>query len=875
MRFFIVLFICCSTFFSHAQTPLLPDYFQFDPELDYDENIPSPADFLGYELGERFTVYAHSVDYFEELARVSDRLTVSNYGETHEGRPLIYVVITSTKNQGNIETIQQQNRELWQLNRSELTEKSATQPVVVSFSYNIHGNEASGTETAMQFAYRLVAAQDETTEELLDNSVLLMFPCLNPDGRIRYTSWYSSVQRNVPAAAPIDLEHHAPWPNGRTNHYWFDLNRDWIWGVHPESRGHTNIYQEWMPQVHTDFHEMGYNSNYFTMPGTTPRNLLLPDRYEALSDTLGKANIAAFNKHKINYFTREAFDFFYPGYGSSYPSVMGAIGMLVEQGGIGAGTIVETNDGNILTLRQRIFDHYLTSLTTLEKAVANKDDFIRYTYEAQQPAANRSKVQAYIFPNNDKDYTHDMLKMLLRQGVTIHRSEEDFTLSNAQSFTDNEPKRTAFKQGTYIVKTDQARHLFINSILGRNMAIEDSVMYDMSTWSAPLAYNIEAYQTEILPNLNLSEVEALPEAAKGVSTTKSPYAYVIDWNQRNAPRALAMLWEKGYNVRSATEPFGTEEPLYSAGSLTVLAGRNRSKMEDMQQDMEEIAATAEVEIIALKSGRMNKGIDLASRRNRPLQQPKVALLIEPPFSTYTCGQIYYLFDQETHLPVDRIRTSMLKQTAMPKFGSRYGYADLNDYDVLILAGGGNDLKKLFPDKQMRQLENWIANGGTLVATESAAMYFTKKNWQKAVAQLLPNVKDSSEVAQYLPYAERRDYYGKKNVPGSAILSTIDVTHPLAFGMKPEVYSLKFGSQALQPHPNLQTVGYYHQDAQKNLVAGYASQENLERIAGKTFAAVQPFGSGKVVYLLDNTQYRMFWLGSARMMQNAVMLLPNF
>jgi hypothetical protein len=298
-------------------------------------------------------------------------------------------------------------------------------------------------------------------------------------------------------------------------------------------------------------------------------------------------------------------------------------------------------------------------------------------------------------------------------------------------------------------------------------------------------------------------------------------------------------------------------------------------MDVIELDMQPIAKAAEVKIEAMSTGRMNQGIDLASNSNRPLTPPKVALLVEQPFNTYTCGQIYFLFDQETGFGVDRIRTSMLQQTAMPKFGSRYGYADLNDYDVLILAGGGSSLRQLFPPQQLRQLEEWMANGGTLIATESAAHFFTKENWNRAVTTNIESPQDSTATAKYLSYSERRDYYGKKNIPGSALLAQIDVTHPLAFGMKPEVYSLKFGSQALEPHPNLQTVGHYHKEADELLVAGYSNQDNLERLAGKTFAAVQPYGRGKVVYLADNTQYRMFWLGSARMMQNAVLLLPSF
>ncbi|MEM0995343.1 MAG: hypothetical protein AAGI49_20085 [Bacteroidota bacterium] len=516
----------------------------------------------------------------------------------------------------------------------------------------------------------------------------------------------------------------------------------------------------------------------------------------------------------------------------------------------------------------------MTSIATLKKAVERKSIFMRYTYEALQAKNSKSKTKAYILPANDKDYLVDVLKMLERQRVKVHQAKADFSVADARSFKDNKAERKSFPAGTYIVSTDQQRHLFINSVLGRNMEIEDSVMYDMATWSASLAYNLDTYYTEQSIGVDVEEMTMVAVPPKGVQGSKNPYAYVIDWNQRYAPRALSMLWKKGYRVRSATKAFGTKEQSFSRGSLTILVGRNRDKMDRIAADMEAIAETTGVLIQGLETGRMDMGIDLASNNNRPVKQPKVALLVEPPFNTYTCGQLYFLFDQESQLPVDRIRTSMLLQTAIPKLGSRYGYVDLDDYDVLILAGGGNNLKKVFPKAQLAQLENWVRSGGTLVATESAASFFSQNNWKNSAAKMLKMKPDSSDAAKYLTYEDRRDYYGKKYIPGSALLSQIDVTHPLAFGVKSEAYSLKFGNEALMPTANLQTVGHYHKNKDELLVAGYASEENLAHLAGNTFAATQNLGEGKVVYLLDNTQYRMFWLGTARMMQNAVMLLPG-
>ncbi|MEM6629964.1 MAG: M14 family metallopeptidase [Bacteroidota bacterium] len=856
-----------------AQNILLPERFAFEPDLVYDSSIPSPAQYHGYELGEALTLYHQMVAYFRVLGQASSRITLGEYGETYEGRPLIYLVISSEENHSRLETLRQKNLERMNGGNDNSISLSPDAPMVVSFSYNIHGNEASTAEAAMQVAYRLAAAQDAETESLLNDVVFVMYPCINPDGRDRYSYWYKSMRRAVPATEFMELEHDATWPNGRTNHYWFDLNRDWIWGVHPESRGHISIYQQWMPQVHVDYHEQGINSNYFTAPGTTPRNMLLPDTYEAWSDTFGRANIAAFDKHKIAYFTRESFDFFYPGYGSSYPSVMGAIGMLVEQGGIGGGRAVETDDGQILTLRQRVFDHYTTSIASLKKAVERKSALISYAREAMDPASSKVATQAYILPDDPSGYLYEVLHILLQHGVEIQKSTSEFTVANAQNYRDNSLGRQSFPVGTYIISTDQSRHLFINTVMQQFMEIEDSVMYDMSTWSAPLAFNLEAFAVNQALSISTEPLQEAPKLPQGITNPEAEYAYVIDWNQRYAPRALAMLWKMRYRVRSAEKAFGIGDQKFSPGSLIILLGRNLEKAATVVADMEQLASDAQVQVVGLNTGRMDTGIDLVSRSSNVVKPPKVALMVDQPFDTYTAGQLYFLFDQDTRLPVARLRPTQLQQTDVPKFGRRYGYGDLNDYDVLLLPGA-NNLSALFGEKGLEALEDWIRRGGVLIATEESADFFTKKQSELTAVELDRPGKDTSSLAKYLPYQERQRYYGLKRIPGSALNAHIDTGHPLGFGIKDQVYALKFGSTGLKPSTNFQTVGYYEKDADKLLSAGYASSENLKHLAGKSWAGVVNMGQGKVVLITDNTQYRMFWRGPSRMIQNAVMLLPG-
>lgn len=862
---------------------LQQERFIFEKNISFDPSIQSPAAFLGYELGERMSIYYQVVDYAKNIAEQSNRVSYNEYGQTHEGRPLVYLVITHPDNHARLEEIRLANAKLSDplaTSEAEAQEIMKTNPVVISHSYTIHGNEASSTEAAMQVAYRLAAATDAKTEALLKDVVFIAYITVNPDGRDRYAYWYNSVAKNVVGINADELEHDAPWPNGRTNHYWFDLNRDWIWGVHPEMRGLTGVYQQWLPQLHVDYHEQGYNANYFTMPGTTPRNKLLPDLYEAFSDTIGRANGKFFDEEKLNYFTREAFDFFYPGYGSSYPSVFGAIGMLTEQGGIGAGRAVVTNDGYILTFRQRIYDHYKTSLATIGKAAEHKNMFQKYTYDANNPNNSKSDIKAYVFENDANGHLNQVLDILMHHKVEVHQLTDDWKVKKAQQYPNDGSSSTTLKAGSYVVSTNQARHLFINSLMQKDMTIEDSVMYDMSTWSAPLAYNLGTHAVyDEVKSAVLTKLESAPKnAGKIHGNVAKAYAFVIDWDQKTAPQALSLLWKQGYRVRSAEKSFSPDGKLkFPEGSLIVLVGRNLVKSATMSADIATIAESTGVQIHALASGRMLEGIDLASNRSRPVTMPKVGMLVDEPFSTNSSGFIYYLFDQEVVFPVNRIRASSLKQSALSGVGrSRYGGADLLDYDVLVLPPASR-LNRVFDKGGKAELLAWIRNGGTLVLNGSSAQWFASDSTLSGAVKLrkmTPSANDKA-VASDLRYEERERHYGLKRIPGAAMVSKVDGSNPLAFGLPDHFYNLKFNADVLEPNSSLNSAVRYESDVTKLMASGYASSENLEHIAGGTMAGVMDMGQGKVVFIMDDTQYRMFWRGGERLLINAVMILGAY
>ena len=860
-------------FSSSAQETLLPSHFDFEPDIARDQAIPSPSDFLGYETGAEYTIYADVVSYIKAVAAASDRVAITEYGRTYENRALFALTITSPENHARLDDIREANLRLADSDLSDADAQAIIEnnPVITWLSYNVHGNEPSSTEASLQVLYLLASGLDAGTQELLDESVVIIDPTINPDGRDRYVYWYKSMQANQLRVSANDAEHVEPFPGGRTNHYWFDLNRDWMWLVHPESRGRIALYQDWLPQVHMDYHEQGFNNNYFTMPGKAPRNLNLPDDYEKWADVFGRASGEALARNQVNYFTRESFEFFYPGYGSSYPSVLGSIGMLSEQGGHSrGGRAVETNDGYILTLRQRAFDHFSTSMAVARASVANRAELLSYFRMFFDPSTTNNETSAYIIADDGGNgYVGKVVELLLNHGIEIEQASDSFTM-DAFDYWSASSSRQTFAAGSYIIRTDQSRHVMVNTLMQRQMEIESWDMYDMSTWSVPLAYNLTgAAWTEGAVRVETEAVYHAPTREKGVSGAGAEYAYVIDWRQEHAPKALGMLWDAGYNVRSAAKTFGIGDTDYSVGSIIVLKGRNRNLAGKIESDVARIADQAGVLVAGYDVSRVDRGMDLASASARVIEKPNVALMMDSPFSSETAGQIWFMFDHWIEFGVDRIR------------GSSFPRLDLNEYDVIVMPPG--NASSMLDSVQTKRMTDWIRQGGTLIGSESSASFLTKGRsgisgveMAKAPSAESDDDKNDDTVEErfYTRYEDRRDSSNVSRVSGSAFRAILDNSHPLAAGMPDQLYSLKFGSESLAPSSSLQTVGYYDKESTTVLASGFASDESKEKIAGNAFAGVQSVGSGKVILLLDKTQYRMFWVGPSRLMVNAIMLMPG-
>lgn len=853
----------------HAQDQLLPEAFEYAPEIPRDPAVPSPEAFLGRETGESYTLHADVVRYIHAVAEASDRVTIEEYGRTYEGRALHVLTVTSPANHARLDDIRAANLELADKDTSptRAAEIVAENPIITWLSYNVHGNEPSSTETAMEVLYLLAAGQGDTIADLLDQSVVIIDPVINPDGRDRYVYWYKSMRSKQLRVSADDLEHTEPWPGGRTNHYWFDLNRDWVWLVHPESQGRIKAYKEWMPQVHMDYHEQGFNNNYFTMPGKAPRNLNLPDAYESWADMFGRATGKTLADNQVNYFTRESFEFFYPGYGSSYPSIQGAIGMLAEQGGHSrGGRAVETNDGYILTLRQRTWDHFATSMAVVESSVRHRQELLSYFQTFFDPSTSDNPTTAYLIPDDGGNgYVTDVIQLLLDHGIEVERATDAFSVE-ASDYWSASPARHSFDAGTWIVRTNQSRHVMVNTLMQRQMEIESYDMYDMSTWSIPLAFNLHgAAWTEAGLRVSTEAVSSAPVRESGLTNADAGYGFVIDWRQRHAPKALGMLWKAGYDVRAARRTFGIGDVDYPVGSVIVLKGRNRDKMDQISADMARIAEEAGVRIEGYDDSRVDRGMDLASADARVIDEPRAVLMLDSPFSSETAGQIWYLFDQRVEWGLDRVR------------GNNFPSLDLSEVDVLILPPG--NVGSMLDSTQTARVSRWVRQGGTLIGSESAASFLTGARSGLSSAEMVrvEEEEDNGDAPKvdegvYTRFEDRRDSTNATRVSGSAFRAILDNSHPMAAGMPETLYTLKFGTDAIKPSRSLHAVGYYDRDASNLLASGFAADENQQKMAGNLFAGVQQVGSGKVIFLLDKTQYRMFWLGPTRLLVNSIMLM---
>ena len=535
--------------------------------------IQSPAQFLGYELGDRFTRHHRVVEYFKHIAEASPNVMVAQYGETYEHRPLMYAIIASAENFKNLDQIRQDN-----LKRGGYMEgsPSANKVAIVWLSYNVHGNEANSTEASMKTLYELVNPANAKTKEWLKNTVVIIDPCINPDGRDRYANFYNQYGNIPPNPNSEAKEHREPWPGGRTNHYFFDLNRDWAWETQAESRSRIKIYNEWMPHVHVDFHEQGFNNPYYFAPAAEPFHEVITPWQREFQTMIGKNNARHFDEQGWLYFTKEIFDLYYPSFGDTYPTYSGAIGMTYEQGGSGfAGLTITTREGDPLTLKDRLTHHTTAGLSTIEitSLHANRvvDEFEKYGRESLNNPTAPYKTFVIKGDNNpDKinQLTQWMSTHAIRYGYSaVARPARGFeyqsqTVANFNLSTDD-----------IIISVYQPKSRFITTLFEPQSKLPDSATYDITAWNLMYNYDLKAYA------LNEKIAVGKPFQAKPVDNSalpNAPYAYLFTYGSLRDVEFLAALLKKRIRVRSATKTFTTGGQTFQPGTLIVTRRNNET-----------------------------------------------------------------------------------------------------------------------------------------------------------------------------------------------------------------------------------------------------------------------------------------------------------
>jgi hypothetical protein len=826
--------------------------------------VPTPDEFLGYKLGDRFTPYSRILDYFNELAKRSQLITVQQFGETYEHRPLVLAVITSAKNRAQLETYRQSVVALSDpssTSPARAAEIAHSTPAIAWLAYGVHGNESSSAEAAMLTASTLL--RDPDSGKILDNVIVLIDPLLNPDGRERYVQWYIRTRGANADSNPESFEHAEPWPGGRFNHYLIDMNRDWSWASQQETRARVAEYRRWNPQVFVDFHEMSSNSTYFFPPDAKPLNANLPKDVEKWLEVFGRANAAAFTAKGWPFFVGETFDLFYPGYGDSWPALHGAIGMTYEMaGGPRGGSTFLRDDGSVLTLSDRIQRHFTTSMSTLRTTAAHAEELLLYTYNGTRLQASSGQNTFLIPPTSPN--SQPLIETLQRQAIQIGMLTSPATL-RANRIDNDASESQTFPAGTAVVSTRQPLGGLIQTLLERTPtftkgfveaqrqkteADEPNDFYDLTSWSLPLAMDVDAFVVNSAVNAEVRPYEK-PAAP---AFRSAAYGYLIDGNDPNIYRAAGQMLAAGVRFNVSEDPVTVGDRSFSRGTIIILKGGNKP---DADATLTRIARELNLSVFPLDSG-WTGGTAFGSERIHFIRDPKIALVGGAGVGATSYGMLWHTLDIDTPVPHSNLSVESLRNT------------DLSHYNVLVLPDGGGYSDRL-GKSGISKLQAWVRNGGTIVAIKGASGFLRDKDVEisKLKPWEPPKKKDDDKTT-----AEER--YNDYRIPGATFRTTMNDRSFLTFGMTRPPYVLIEGAREEALVPVAHRVDNIVTITKDNpLVSGVAWPESIDRMKGAVYMVSEPYGRGQVITFADEPHFRLFWRGTLPLFMNAVLYSPSF
>ncbi|MGD1947525.1 MAG: M14 family zinc carboxypeptidase [Croceivirga sp.] len=835
MKFILTLLFTSIGLGLCAQTNITLDYY-LPKGVAYNSDVPKPSEIIGHEVGQWHVSHDKLQFYMERLAEVSPRISIEHRGVSYENRSLFLLTITAPENHENIEKIRKEHVALTESGATSLN--TDNMPIVVYQGFTIHGNEPSGTNAAVAYAYYLAAAEGPEIEELLKNTVILLDACMNPDGFQRFANWVNIHKNQNLNPDNNDREYHESWPGGRTNHYWFDMNRDWLPVQLPESQTRIKTFHQWMPNIVTDHHEMGTNSTYFFQPGVPSRvHPLTPKINQELTAEIGTYHAKALDRIGSLYYSEENFDDYYYGKGSTFPDVNGGIGILFEQGS-SRGHAQESENG-IVTFPFTIRNQFTTALSTIEAAKNMRVKILNYQrkyYQDIRREADRSRIKGYVFGDaKDKTKTWHLAEILNRQKIRFHELKGDVSL-----------RGKAFKKGAaYVVPLNQKNPRLIRAMFEKRTTFKDSLFYDVSAWTFPLAFNVDYTSVNALLSAGEEVTEFKP--LSGVVSEKSNYAYLFEWHEYYTPKALNAITQGGIRAKVAKSPFTLEGKTYDYGTIMIPVQNQKLDADELYGFLQKVAQESQINISAVGTG-LTKGIDLGSNDFDPVQKQKVALLVGDGIRPYDAGEIWHLFDTRYNMHITKIDTRYFNQVNLSSYT-----------DLIIPSAWGSDI---LDKKGTEKVKAWVQNGGTVIGFRNVA------HWFKNNELLQIKMKKDTVNATKIRFDQKQDFLGAQVTGGSIFEAKLDRSHPIGYGYKNNTISL-FRNTNIYLEPEKNSYDNPIQYTSTPLQSGYISEENYELLKNSVPFKTKKIGQGRVILFTDNTNFRGFWYGTNKLMMNAI------
>lgn len=809
--------------------------------------LKSPDDFLPYRLGEQFTPHYLLTQYFEQLAASSPAtMKLERYGKTTEDRPLQIAFFSSPANIARLDIIRQNN--LRQAGLLPGVPEKGPAIAIVWLSMSVHGNEPSGSECSMELAYRLASQTDPKIQEWLKNTVVIIDPSLNPDGYDRYTHWYRGVSNRLKNPNPEAREHREPWPRGRSNHYQFDLNRDWAWATQTETQQRLKIYHDWMPHVHADVHEQEIDNPYYFAPAAEPMHDYITKWQREFQTEIGESHAHYFDANGWLYFTQEVFDLFYPSYGDTYPMFNGAIGMTYEQAGnTSAGRAIETAFSDTLTLHDRILHHLTTCLSTIEVTSREAAKVVENFHEYYRRAAEKPQGQYLSFvvrSTNPGPKLNELCALLDRHQIRYGLAGATTTVK-AYDYVTGQETNAELQPNDLVISAFQPHGVLVQVLFEPEARLSDSLTYDITSWALPYARGLEAYalKTRLEPKKAFEPIKS-----QEVMLAASPYAWCVHRRSMAEALLLAELVGQEVKVRYARKPFSLADQQFEAGALVITRADNHAHEADLDALVKAAAAKANVPLYPIFSGWSGKGPNLGSDAFSPIEMPRVAVVYGDDVDVNSYGHTWYFFEQTLGYPLTPVPLDNLQKL------------HLHAYNTLVFPDGNYNLT----DSLLRKLKDWVGEGGKIIGFDGGAKAFADKEGfdLKFKAE---DKKDSTDL-DLAPYQSRERSNVSDQLPGAIIKAKADPGHPLAFGLPNYYFTLKTTPNAYELSDKMTNVVWVGDTLQST---GFIGSHVRPRLKNSPVVAVQKMGSGEVVYFVDNPLFRAFWKQGEILFANAL------